>query len=300
MSRQAWILLVVLSILWGGSFLFVALALDAYPPLSIVAFRVATAAIVLHLVIITVGARWPTGTDFLFAIAIMGLLNNVIPFALIAWGQIHVASGLASVFNAMTPIFTLLVAHWLTADEKLTARKIWGASLGFVGVVVLIGYESLQGLGNNIIGQLAIIAATISYAFAGVWAKKRLAGHQPLHLAAGQVTASALILGVMAMLVDGPVLITQPDVPAYIWMTIMGVLSTALAYLLYFRILAIAGASNLLLVTFLIPISAIAAGALVLGERLEIQHLLGIVMIALGLALIDGRVVAHFSSRPRR
>ena len=299
MSRQAWVLLVTLSVLWGGSFLFVALALDAYPPLSIVAFRVASAALVLHLIIVAVGARWPSGRDFLFAITIMGLLNNVIPFALIAWGQIHVASGLASVFNAMTPIFTLLVAHWLTADEKLTSLKVWGAGMGFVGVVILIGYESLQGLGNNIVGQLAIIAATISYAFAGVWAKKRLAGHQPLHLAAGQVTASALILGAMALLVDGPVLITQPDWPAYGWMTIMGVFSTALAYLLYFRILAIAGASNLLLVTFLIPVSAIAAGALVLGERLEVQHLFGIVMIALGLALIDGRVVDKFRHRPR-
>lgn len=297
MTKQTWGLLIILSVLWGASFLFVAIALPTYPPLTIVAFRVVSAAIVLHFVIYFSSVRWPTEKRFVVDITIMGLLNNVIPFALIAWGQLYVASGLASVFNAMTPIFTLVVAHYFIAEERLTGLKISGAAMGLVGVIVLIGYDALAGLSQNVTGQLAIVAAAVSYAFAGVWAKKRLGSYPPLTLATGQVTASAFILSAIALMVDGAVIWTNPHLDILLVLVALGIFSTALAYIIYFRILALAGASNLLLVTFLIPISAIAAGIVVLDESLKNQHIAGIICIAIGLALIDGRLFRRTAAR---
>ena len=291
MGAREWAMLLTLSVLWGGSFFFVGVAVTALPPLTIVLMRVGLAALALWGVVAALGLRPPKSAKIWIAFFGMGVLNNVIPFSLIVWGQTQIASGLASILNATTPLFTVVVAGFLLADERMTANKIVGVVIGFAGAVVMIGPAALGGLGANVIAQLAILGAALSYAFAGVFGRRfKAMGVDPVVTAAGQVTASSVILAPLAVYVERPFTLAMPGVE--VWAAVVGlaVFSTAMGYILYFRILASAGATNLLLVTFLIPVSAILLGSLVLGERLEPVHFVGMVLIGGGLAAIDGRL----------
>jgi drug/metabolite transporter (DMT)-like permease len=292
MTRVEWAMLLVLSVLWGGSFFFTGVALSGVPPLTLVVLRVGVAALILALLLPATGLRWPRDGEVWAAFFCMGVLNNAVPFCLIVWGQTHIASGLAAILNATTPLWTVVVAHWATADERMTGNRLAGILIGLAGVVVMVGPAALEGQGTNLLAQAAVLGAALSYAFAGVFGRrfKRL-GVPPLVTAAGQVTASTLLLLPLALAVDRPWLLPAPGLP--VWGAVLGIaaLSTALAYVLYFRILATAGATNLLLVTFLIPVSAILLGSLVLGERLDPRHYLGMLLIGAGLAAIDGRLV---------
>jgi drug/metabolite transporter (DMT)-like permease len=299
MSTREWAMLIALSVLWGGSFFFVGVAVRALPPVTIVALRVAGAALILVAVLYALGLRLPTGRRLWAAFFGMALLNNAVPFLLFTWGQTIIASGLAAILNATTPLFAVVVAHFLTADEKLTRGRLAGVAVGFAGVVVMVGPAALGGLGTNVVAPLACLGAAFSYAFAGILGRrfKRL-GVSPLVTAAGQVTASTALLVPLALLLEAPWRLAPPG--AEIWAALAGLaaLSTALGYILYFRILAAAGATNILLVTFLVPVSAILLGIAFLGERLAAGQLAGMALIGAGLALIDGRVVAA-ATRPR-
>jgi len=291
MTPRDWGLLLTLSLLWGGSFFFVGVAVHALPPLTIVALRVGLAAPVLWLAIRALGVPVPRDLRVWAAFLVMGVLNNVIPFSLIVWGQTQIASGLASILNATTPLFTVVVAGVLLADERLSPRKVGGVMVGFVGVVVLIGWDTL-GLadGTPVLAQVAILGASVSYAFAGTFGRRfaRL-GVTPMVTAAGQVTGSSLVLVPLALVVDQPWTLPTPSAAVVASMVALAVVSTALAYGLYFRILGTAGATNLLLVTFLIPVTANLLGILVLGETLGGEHVVGMALIGLGLAVMDGR-----------
>jgi drug/metabolite transporter (DMT)-like permease len=292
MSATEWAMLLALSALWGGSFFFTGIAVKELPPLTIVVLRVGLAAAMLYVMLRLLGLRLPVGRRAWAVFFGMGLLNNAIPFCLIVWGQTHIASGLAAVLNATTPLFTVVVAHFLTDDEKITGNRLAGVLIGVMGVVVTIGPGALQGLGSEVLAELAVVAAAVSYAFAGVYGRRiRRLGIAPMAAATGQVVASTAMLLPLALLVDHPWTLPMPG--AATWGAILGTaaLSTALGYILYFRILATAGATNLLLVTFLIPVSAIVLGALALSERLSAQHFLGMALIGLGLAAIDGRLL---------
>lgn len=293
MGALEWGLLIALSILWGGSFFFVGVAVAELPPFTIVLLRVAIAAVALHLVLRVLGVTMPWDAKTWLAFFGMGLLNNAIPFSLIVWGQTHIASGLASVLNATTPLFTVLIAHLLTADERLTRARISGALIGLAGVVVMIGPSAMADLGRDVLAQLAVLAAALSYAFAGVFGRRfRRMGIAPLATAAGQVSASSLLMLPAALLVDRPWTLPMPSLAAQGAVLGLALLSTALAYYLFFRILAAAGAVNLLLVTFLIPVSAILLGCLILGEVLTLEEVIGMALIGAGLAAIDGRLPA--------
>ncbi|MDP1753672.1 MAG: DMT family transporter [Reyranella sp.] len=288
MRAREWSLLVLLSILWGGSFFFAKVALAELGPFTIVFFRVALAALALNIVASAIGASlWRAGTPWR-QLLVMGALNNALPFSLIFWGQTTITSGLASILNATTPLFTVVVAHIFTRDERMTVRKLVGVLAGLAGVAILIGPD----LGGSIWGQIACLAAALSYAFAGIYGRRfKALGVQPLQAAAGQLTASAMLI-LPIMLLAEP---AWPMPSAVTWSAVAGLalLSTALAYVLYFRILAAAGATNLLLVTFLIPVTAILLGAVFLGERLELRQFAGMALIGLGLVAIDGRIWAR-------
>ncbi len=300
MGAREWALLLTLSVLWGGSFFFIGVAVKAIPPFTLVVLRVGLAALALLLVVRALGLRLPREVSLWRAFFAMGLLNNLVPFSLIVWGQTQIASGLASILNATTPLFTVLVAHFLTQDEKLSGRRLTGVLTGFAGVAVIIGLDRLEGLGSNTLAQLAVLGATLSYAFAGVYGRRfRTLGVAPLVTATGQVSASTLMLLPLALLVDRPWSLALPPLP--VWGAVLGLalVSTALAYILFFRILAAAGATNVMLVTLLIPASAILLGALFLGERLAAGDFAGMALIFLGLAVIDGRLLG-FLRRPAR
>ena len=287
MTAVDWLMLVTLSVLWGGSFFFTKIAVGEIPPLTLALGRVALAAALLAALARATGVALP---DRWGPFILMGLINNVVPFSLIFWAQTHIPSGLAAILNATTPLFTVLVAHFATADEKLSAARLAGVATGFAGVVVMLGPDLLRELGTNVAAQLACLAAAVSYAFAGIYGR-RFRGEPALRVAAGQLIASSVLLAPVVVVLDRPWTLAAPSANVLAALVGLAALSTALGYLLYFRILARAGATNVLLVTFLIPVSAILLGTLLLGEVLAPRHLLGMAAIALGLAMIDGRVV---------
>lgn len=291
MNPKVWAMLLTLSVLWGSSFFFVGLVVSALPPLTIVLVRVGFAAVTLWIIIAALRVPCPKSSKAWLALFGMGMLNNVIPFSLIVWGQTQIPSGLASIFNATTPLFTVVIAGLLLSDERLTSAKLIGALVGLIGTAYMIGPSALSGLGSDALAQLAIIGSSISYGFASVFGRRfKSMGLSPIATAAGQVTASTVILVPLVLLIDHPFQLPMPGLEIWASLLALAVFSTALAYILYFKILSVAGATNLTLVTFLIPISAILLGYVVLGERLELSHYIGMAIIGLSLSIIDGRL----------
>ncbi len=290
MSGKEWIFLLVLSILWGGSFFFFKILVADLPLFTVVLGRVGLAALALNVFLFARRDYMPSSVRLWRQFLAMGMLNNVIPFTLIVFGEIRIASGMASILNATTPLFTVIAAHFLTTNERLSWPKALGVLFGFLGVAVLIGPDALSGLAQgDLVGEGACLLAALTYGFAGIYGR-RFKGVPPLKVATGQITASTIILLPIAAAVDRPWMLPAPD--PHIWAAFLGIalLSTALAYMLYFRILATAGATNLLLVTFLLPISALLLGVLVLGETITGRSFGGMILIGMGLAAIDGRL----------
>lgn len=298
MLLSDWTLLLALGLLWGGSFFFAAVALAELPPLTIVLCRVGLAAGFLWLLVPVLGRRLPRDGASWRAFFVMGALNNAVPFSLVVWGQSHIASGLAAILNAMTPLFTVVLAHLVTSDERLTAGKLAGVLLGLAGVVVVVGPDALGGLGAGVASELAVLAAALCYAAAALYGRRfRRMALAPLIAATGQLTGAAALMLPVALVLDRPWLLPLPGLVTSGALLAAALFCTALGYVLYFRLLASAGATNLLLVTFLIPVSAILLGVLILGEQLAPRHFLGMAAIALGLATIDGRLLSRAHAR---
>ncbi len=291
MTAREWGMLLTLSLVWGGSFFFNEIAVRQLPVFTVVLCRVALAAVILLAVLRLTGQRLPRSGKVWAAFFGMGMLNNVIPFSLIVAGQQSVASGVASILNAATPLFGVIFAHLLTQDEKLTPLKLAGVIVGFLGVAVMIGPDAISGLGGNLAAQMMILAGAASYAFAGIFGRRfKAMGVSPMATATGQVIASSIILLPLVLVIDRPWTLPAPGWDAIAALIGVAAISTAFAYFLYFRIFASAGATNLLLVTFLIPISAILLGTAFLSEALLPRQIAGMALIGLGLSLIDGRL----------
>jgi len=291
MQGLDWAMLLGLALVFGSAFFFGDLGLKSFGPLSVAAGRTCSAAIILAIVALLRGRRFPADPKTWAALLIMGAINNAIPFSLIFWGQTRIDSGLAAILNAMTPIFTVILAH-LVGDERLTVRRFAGVVLGFAGVAVLIGPSALSHLDPTNIAELAVLGAAFCYGLAGLWGRQFRG--LPVEVAAGGmlIGSSALLLPAAA-LIEHPWTV-QPSAISLGGIAALGLLSTAIAYLLYFKLLARVGATNLLLVTFLLPIVALILGSLFLGEHVQPIDLLGLALIMGGLAAIDGRLVARF------
>lgn len=290
MGPTEWALLVSLAIIWGGSFFFYAIALQALPVFTIVFARVALGTIALWLVVIALAIPIPRDAQTWGSFFVMGLLNNLVPFSLIIWGQKEIAPGLAAVFNATTPFFTLLIANIFTTNEKLTWNKLCGAVIGLAGVASMVGFDALQSMGIEIVSQLALICAAMSYGFASVFGR-RFQNQSPLVTAAGQTTGSSVLLLPLVMIIDQPWTLTMP--PTSVILAVLGLafLCTSLAYVMFFTILKRAGATNISLATFLVPVSAMALGWFFMEEIIGLKHLIGMIAIAMGLVLVDGRLL---------
>lgn len=288
-SPRAWFELLLLALIWGASFVSIRVALDEIGPLTAVLHRVAWAALALWIVVVYRRLPVPRAPNVWGAFLMMGLLNNVIPFGLMAWGQLYIESGLTSILNAATAIFGVIAAAIFFADERITWRKAIGVCLGFAGVSVAIGIENLSSFDLRSLAQLAVIAGTVSYALAAVWARKMLGCQPPQVAAAGMVTGGTVILLPLAWMIEGPVTLDlQPRTIAAIGY--YALIGTALAYLLYYRILSMAGSGNLMLVTLMIPPIAIILGAWLLNEALPAAAYGGFALLALGLLVLDGRI----------
>lgn len=286
-SARAWGELALLGLLWGGSFLAIRLTLNEVPVVTSVLHRTGWAALVLWGVALVLRLPIPRDPRIWGAFLVMGLLNNVIPFGLMAWGQLYIETGLTSILNAATAIFGVIVAAMVFADERLTLRKAVGVGLGFAGVATAIGLDSFASFDLRSTAQLAVLAGTVSYAFASAWARSRLSQLPPQIAAAGMLTGSTLVLLPAALIIDGPISFNLQPVT---WAAIayVALLATAGAYLLYYRVLAMAGSGNLMLVTLLIPPVAIVLGAWALDEQLRNQAYAGFGLLALGLLILNG------------
>lgn len=282
-SGEDWGRIALLAALWASSFPLAEVALWSLTPLTAVLGRVALGAAALGLLLRLRG------------LLVMGLLNNALPFSLIVWGQTRIDSGLASILNATTPLFAVLLAQVLTRDEKLTARRLAGVLLGLAGVALIVGPGALGGLGGDLPGELAVLGAALSYALAGLWGR-RFRALPPPATAFGMLAGSTLLMLPLALVVEQPWRLA-PSGASLAAVAALGLVATAAAYLLYFRILSTAGATNLLLVTLLIPIGALAAGSLLLDEPLDPRALGGLAAILAGLAVIDGRPAAWLARR---
>ena len=301
MDPTDWAILAVLSGMWGCAFFFLAIQLRALPPFTIVLLRVGLAALLLLGWAAATGLKLP-GPRLWPAFIVLALLNNVIPFALYGFAQQSITSGLAGILNATTPLWGVLVAHLFTPDERATPAKVAGVLLGFAGVVAMIGGDALAGAlagaGRGLIAQTACLGATLCYALAAIWSRRfGAAGITPVGVATGQLTAAAAVMLPLALIVDRPWTLAMPGPATWGAVAGMVLVSTVFAYVLYFRLVERAGASNSLLVTFTIPIVAILLGVTVLGETFAARHLIGMVLIALGLAAIDGRPFAMVRTR---
>ncbi|MEM8803400.1 MAG: DMT family transporter [Pseudomonadota bacterium] len=295
LTTRVWFDLCLLALLWGGSFLAIRTALDEIAFLSSVAHRVTWAALLLWLVVLIKGIPLPNGWRIWAALLIMGLLNNVIPFSLMAWGQLHIEVGLTAILNAATAIWGVLIAALVFADERLTQQRVLGVLVGFLGVAVAIGLSNFAALDLRSLAQLAVIAGTISYGLAGSCARATLSKLPPIISAAGMLTGSALVMLPLAWMIEGPL---PMNLEVRTWGAIIyyAIFSTACAYLLYYRILAAAGSGNLLLVTLMIPPVAIILGAWARDETLLPQAYFGFALLGLGLLILDGRIFRRRSS----
>ena len=298
MGPAQWTILLLLSVLWGGSFYFIAVAVTALPPLTVVALRVGLAALALIGVMMAMGIKIPVGPVWRVYL-VLGFINIAAPFSLIVWGQTHIASGLASILNAATPLFGVVVAHLFTSDEKMTPGRGAGVIIGFSGVAIMVGPEALGGIGTNVLAQFAVLGAGICYALGTVYARLRLKpfGISPIASAAGQVAGATLFMLPLALVVEQPWTHAMPSFG--VWGAVLGLAlaSTSLAYIFYFKLLEDTGAADILLVTFLIPVTSMLLGVGLLNEVLLAKHFIGMAAIGLGLAAIDGQPYAAIRRR---
>jgi drug/metabolite transporter (DMT)-like permease len=259
-------MLVLLGMIWGSSFMFIKVALPTVPPFTIVFIRTALAGAVLYAVVRKRGLRMPPPGAIWSSFLLMGLLNGAVPYSLINWGEVHIEAGLGAIFNSLMPLFTVIFAHFATWDEKFSRKKLGGIFLGLTGVTLLMGPSALKGLGSHVLGQLSVAGAAASYAVAAIYGK-RLGRDAPLVLATGQMAGGALLIAPFMIVVDRPWTLS-PDMAAVFCLVLLAITNTALAYVLYYRLLSKVGATRLSLVTYIIPFSGVFWGWVILGEKL--------------------------------
>ncbi len=295
LSLQSWGLLLLLALIWGGSFTANHAALAQMPVASVVAFRVSVAAALLWAYVAATGLPVPKDWRFARNAAVMGVFNNIVPFSLIVWGQTHIPSGLAGILNASTALSSVLVASAVFPDERLGLRRLTGVIFGLAGVALVIGPQVLTHLDLTSLGQLAVLGAALSYAVSGAWGRHTMQGIRPEVSAAAMLTASALIMLPAAWVLDGaPPFPTPQSWAALLYLAIM---ASAVAYRLFYTILQQAGAGNIGLATLLIAPVAVLLGTLFFHETLPPQAFSGLALLTLGLIVIDGRPLHWITTR---
>ena len=299
MDGRSWAGIAVLGAVWGSSFFFFEVALETLGPVTVAFARVAIAALVLFGLLRIARLALPTDWRSWRALAVMGILNNAIPFTLIAWAQVAIEGGLASILNATTPIFSVVLAVFVARQETLTANRLAGVLLGFGGVVVLIGPGALSSLGVSVFSQSLVLLGALSYASAAIYARRHLVAHPPLVTSFAQVATAAAVLLPLAFAIERP-WEASPTIATWGALLAIGTLGTAFAYPLYFFLLRRTGATNLMLVTLINPVTALLLGIVVLGETPGWTAFAGMALIFAGLATIDGRLVDYgLRRRPR-
>jgi drug/metabolite transporter (DMT)-like permease len=296
-----WSLIAILSVLWGGAFFLVEVGLRSFPPNTLVFARLAIASPMLLIAMRIAGHAFPRDGRTWIMLSVVGLLNCALPFILFFWGQQYLDSGYAAILNATTPLWGVVIAHFMMTDERATPLRIGGTVLGLAGIVVMVGPDAMRGLSQNLLAQIACIVSTVFYSFAAIYGRRLGQQHvSPLVIATGQTLTAAVIMLPVMLIVDQPWTLPMPRLDATLAALTLAVLSTALAYALFFRLVDRAGASNAQMVAFLMPVLAIILGIAFLGEKLVMAQISGSVLIASGLALIDGRLFTRKQQQPQQ
>jgi drug/metabolite transporter (DMT)-like permease len=301
MSSADWGIILLLSLLWGGAFYFIELGLRGFPPITLVFLRMSLAIPLMLAALWFLKEKLPTDSKSWRQLFVLGALNAALPFILFFWGQTRIESGLASILNATTPLWGVVTAHFLTQNEKATPARIVGVLLGMAGIIVMVGTDALAGISGSVLAQIACLTATLFYAFGAIYARTLSQSTiTPLSVAAGQVITAALILLPVMLIVDLPWTLASPGWDAWAGAFALAIPGTAIPYFLYFRLIDTAGASNAMLVAFIMPVVAIILGIVALGETVELKEIAGAALIALGLLAIDGRLLPKFSAASSR
>lgn len=291
----AWLVLILLGAIWGASYLFIKVGGAEIPPFTFVEGRALIAALALYIVMRVRGERLPRARREWLLLAAMGIFNGVIPYTLITWGEIHIASGLAAILTAAMPLFTVMLAHFWTHDERLSVAKVLGVILGFVGVIVLFLPQWRQGMqvadsatpsGMEFWGEFAVVVAAASYAVAVLIARKYLLSMSHVVASTGQLASTAFFMLPLSLAFDS-LSVLRPSPAAIGSLVTLALLGTAFAYILYYWLIDHTGATRTSLVTFLIPITGVMWGALLLGERIDWEAIVGLVLIIAGVGLVS-------------
>jgi drug/metabolite transporter (DMT)-like permease len=291
LGATEWGLIALQSMLWGSSYFFIAVAQPELPAFTIAALRSLPAAAALLLIVLPLGYRLPaTLAEWRLFIA-FAAFNSVLPFLLIVWGQSRATGGMAAILNATAPLFGIVLAHLLTHDEKLSWTKMAGILVGIAGVAILVGYDAVAGEAADLVARLALLAAPFCYVLANIFVRRRLGHYPPFVIAVVQMVGSMLVTFPLALAIDQPWALPAPSLQALGAIVGMGVLGSALASLCHFTVLQRAGATNASLVTLIIPLTPILLGGIFLGERLSARDMLGGLVIAAALIIIDGKVL---------
>jgi drug/metabolite transporter (DMT)-like permease len=296
LTGRDWGILMVLALVWGSSFLLIELGLTGFGPLTLVFLRIALAVPLMLVAMRVAGQVLPRDLFSWRQLTIIGFLNLAFSQALFFWAQTRIDSGLASILNATVPLWGVVMAHYFTADERATRAKVVGVLIGFVGLVVMVGPNALAGVGDDIAAQLACLLATASFAAAAVYARKLRPHVQPLAAATGQMITAAVMLLPLPLLFEAP-FAAAPSPTAIAALLTLALVATSFTYLLYFRLIATAGASNAMLIALLMPPVAILLGVIFLKETLSSGQAVGMALILAGLVIIDGRVLARLAPR---
>ena len=297
MNNKTWLLVILLGFIWGSSFLFTEILLNYINPVLIVFFRVSLASIILIIyVLFFTNLKFNLSKEILLTFFTMGLLNNVIPFLLIAYAQETITGGLASILNANTSFFTIFLASLFLKDEKLTSYRLLGILIGIIGVVVIVGIENLYEFKNFNFGIVLMLFSCLSYSFAGIFAKTKLTNIHPTISATGMLSMSTIILFPFIIIYNGNELININSTVLY-YSCMFAFICSVLAYFLYFKILETNGAGNLLICTIIIPPSSILLNAFFINEIIKIYELIGLIIITLGLIILDGRIINYIKNR---
>jgi drug/metabolite transporter (DMT)-like permease len=299
LDGNGWLLIGILAILWGGAFFLIEVGLRSFPPITLVFIRVGFAVPAMWLAMRIMGQRLPTDMRIWGLLTVVGAFNCALPFTLFFWGQQYLDSSYAAILNATTPLWGVITAHFMTSDEKATPSRITGVLVGLAGIIAMVGPDAMKGLSDNLLAQIACLISTVFYSLAAIFGRRlSQTSLTPMAVATGQTMTAALLMVPIMLVVDQPWTMAMPRLDATLAGLALALISTALAYFLYFRLIDRSGASNAQLVAFLMPILAVILGIAFLGESLNQGQIIGAMLIALGLVIIDGRLLARFRNVP--
>ena len=295
MKYKNLLLLLILASLWGPSFLFIKIAVVEISPLQLAALRIGLAAILINIFLLSKGQRLTKDLKFWKHVLIAGFFAHTLPFLLINWGEQYIDSALASILNGFTPLSTVVLANFMVSDEKLTGQKLIGVLLGFVGLIVLVLPNIVSGLEATQAGIIAVTIGAVSYGVAIVYSKKHLKNAPSMHAPSAQLLGASIYLIPLSLIMESPANLLDVSWQAIGSVVILAVFGTAIAFVLYYKILEKTSASYLSLVTYLMPIYGVILGVMFMNEMISLEMIFGMILILIGIVVVNFKKVVKTS-----